>query len=97
MTEKHTHRYEKVIMGKKNTVFFRCNFPSCTHYLQAKLAEGKLSICNRCGNEFILDRRAMKFVKPYCVNCTAIKKKSPEHDTILEFLGAHNLVPESSE
>lgn len=87
---KHVHRYEKTILGKKGYTVFRCNLPDCTHYLAAKVAEGKLCICNRCGDEMLLDKRAMKFVKPYCVNCVKMKKR-PSHDKLLEYIEANDL------
>ena len=88
---KHIHRYEKTILGKNNYIIFRCNLPSCPHYVSAKLAEGKLTLCNRCGEQMLLDKRAMRFVKPYCVNCVQIKKKDI-HEKILEFLEDPNNV-----
>lgn len=87
---KHFHRYEKTILGKNNYVVFRCNLPNCNHYIAEKLAIGKQSICNRCGDTFILDKRAMKFVKPYCVNCVK-GKKTPSHDKLLEFIEANDM------
>jgi len=44
-----------------------------------------MSICNRCESAFILDKRAMKFVKPYCPDCIKVKKDDT-HNKILEFL-----------
>jgi late competence protein required for DNA uptake (superfamily II DNA/RNA helicase) len=85
MKSHHVHRYERAILGKKGYTVFRCNLPDCNHYISAKLAEGKLTICNRCGNQMLLDRRAMKFVKPYCVDCVKVKK-SDTHDKLLEFI-----------
>ncbi len=87
---KHIHRYEKTVMGKNGYTVFRCNLPNCMHYVAAKLAEGKATICNRCGSEMILDRRAMKFVKPYCVDCVKVRK-SKSHDKLLEFIEANDM------
>lgn len=81
----HVHRYEKVILGKKGYTVFKCNLPLCNHYIQAKLAEGKMTLCNRCGNEMLLDKRAMKLVKPHCADCIIVKKKD-SHDALLEYL-----------
>ena len=85
-TQKHIHRYEKIILGKNGYVVFRCNLPDCSHYIAERLARGKKSICNRCGDEMVLDTRAMKLVKPHCVDCIEIKTKTNKHDDILEFL-----------
>lgn len=89
MTKNHIHRYEKTILGKNNYVVFRCNLPNCAHYVNSKLVEGKITLCNRCGEEMILDKRAMKFVKPYCVNCVKVRK-SASHDKLLDFIEAND-------
>lgn len=85
MSAQHTHRYEKVILGKNNYVVFRCNLPNCNHYIAEKLALGKVTICNRCGFQMLLDKRAMRLTKPHCVDCIQVRKKD-EHDKLLEFL-----------
>lgn len=85
MSSNHVHRYEKVILGKKGYTVFRCNLPNCNHYIAEKLAAGKESVCNRCGNVMILDKRAMRLTRPHCVDCIQVRKKG-EHDTLLEFL-----------
>lgn len=64
----------------------RCNLPECTHYIAHHLAKGKMTLCNRCDREMLLDTRAMKLEKPHCPDCIKIRKR-PEHDKILEFLG----------
>lgn len=85
MKQNHIHRYEKTILGKKGYTVFKCNFPNCTHYIAEKLAKNKTTICNRCGVEMILDARAMKFVKPYCVDCVQTKK-TDKSEAIADFL-----------
>lgn len=81
----HTHRYERKVLGKNGYTVFRCNLPDCMHYIAATLAEGKKTICNRCGCEMILDKRAIKLEKPHCVDCIETKK-SEAHDKLLEFI-----------
>jgi hypothetical protein len=85
MSNHKIHRYEKVILGRNSYTVFKCNLPNCTHYVAAKLVSGKLSLCNRCGGEMIMDSRAMKLTKVHCVDCIEIRKK-PEHDAILDFI-----------
>ncbi len=94
---KHIHRYEKTILGKNGYTVFRCNLPSCTHYVAANLALGRLTICNRCGEQMILDKRAARLTKPHCVNCIQVKKKSSQHDKLLEFIEAHDALVSSDE
>ena len=83
----HIHRYEKTVIGKNNYTIFRCNLPDCMHYIAAKLAEGKQTLCNRCGEVMILDKRAMTLIKPHCVDCIEVRKKEG-HDAILDFLSS---------
>jgi len=46
--------------------------PNCAHFLREELAEGRASICWRCGIEFILNKRNMIQTKPHCMSdeCT---------------------------
>jgi len=82
--QKHIHKYKKVILGKDYLVF-KCQLPECSHYVPARLAEGKLSLCNRCGNAMLLDKRAMKLKLPHCTDCIQPRKKE-EYDAIKDFL-----------
>lgn len=85
---KHLHRYERAFLGKKGTYeVFRCNLPECTHYLPKRLVKGKLSICNRCGGELIMDTRSMNLEKPHCVDCIQVRSKLVENkDAVLDFI-----------
>lgn len=82
MADKHTHRYERAIIGRKGYTVFKCNLPGCPHYISAKLVKNRISLCNRCGNEFIIDNRAKLLAKPHCVDCIEAKVKQEEifHD-----------------
>ena len=77
---KHVHTYvrwrvtqspsrmkiDKLIKGERA---FKCAHPECSHYAQLSLVEGKMSSCNKCHTEFVLDTKAMALVKPLCINC----------------------------
>lgn len=65
---KHTHQYIRKREKEKEDVF-RCAHASCNHYLRKGYVEGKKSICNRCGNEFILTKKELKMAKPHCMAC----------------------------
>jgi formylmethanofuran dehydrogenase subunit E len=58
----------------------------CTHYTRMRgkwacpLLIGKVSICNKCGDKFVLDRRALRLTEPTCSNCTKSKKKEEVQD-----------------
>jgi hypothetical protein len=82
----HVHRYEKAVLGKKRDyIVYRCNLPGCMHYLPKKLAKGKLSVCNRCENKFVLTPAALELQKPHCLDCT--NRRNPVNlDIIKDFL-----------
>lgn len=70
---KHIHQYQRknLAIPPKEYIVYACALPNCTHYIPAKLAMGKQSLCNKCGNEFTLDRYAIwqQRVNPYCPSC----------------------------
>lgn len=66
---KHVHKYGLFKMGlKRQYEVMRCNTPLCDHYVQARVAVGKMSICWRCGEQFVLGPEDLKF-KPACYDC----------------------------
>lgn len=84
MTRKqHLHKYRRVDIGRDTEYWvLQCQLPHCSHYfpMKTKMAcpslEGKIAICNRCGDAFTLDRRALRQAKPSCEAC--IRNKSNE-------------------
>jgi len=81
---KHTHKYIRGRLGEKH-VIFRCAFPDCTHYLAKEFVIGKLSVCNRCGEDFIMTRASVSLAKPHCESCTK-SPKAEEQRNIKDFL-----------
>lgn len=75
---KHLHKYERVILGSKGYVVFRCVEPDCSHYIAKDFAKGKMCACNRCDGPMILDTRAMSLVRPHCENCIEHKDSNIE-------------------
>ena len=64
---KHTHRY---IRWKKETGLYRCAHPDCTHFTEKSFLLGKRSVCNLCGDEFVLTREDLLLAQPRCPNCS---------------------------
>jgi hypothetical protein len=66
-----THRYHRRALGSNKV--WACAVPNCTHfiprYMEAALIEGRLSLCNNCGNEFTLTPDALKEDEPRCDEC----------------------------
>lgn len=83
---KHTHQYRKLKLGKRT--IFKCVMMGCAHYVYKELAEGRVSLCNRCGIPFMLDKPAMTLAFPHCRECTVSKKKE-QIDRIKELLIAN--------
>lgn len=80
----HLHKYKRIKLGKDYLVF-RCMSPACPHYINVKLAEGKLCECNRCGSPMIITKATMDLARPHCIDCTKRKKEIPV-EQISEFL-----------
>ena len=68
---KHVHIYAKY---KGRPGFFRCADPLCTHFMDKERVIGKMTKCNLCGAEFILDRESALRSRPRCLNCSTSKK-----------------------
>jgi len=92
----HIHQYIRV----KRTVrdgkpfLFMCAHPDCSHRNEKKFIEGKHSICNKCGSEFVLTREDLRRSKPVCVNCSQTKE-AKLHRQIRE--GVSELFPEEKQ
>jgi hypothetical protein len=75
--QSHVHMYQRKDIGKtKPYIIYACGLPNCTHYIQAKFAMGKLSLCNKCGGEFTLDKYVVhaQRINPYCPDCRGTQK-----------------------
>lgn len=78
---KHIHKYRRVNIGRDGKKYWimRCVKPGCTHYtamaskLSCPMLRDSLAECHRCGDRFILNRRALRMERPCCDGC--IKKK----------------------
>lgn len=77
MLKKHTHKLKKHKYKTGAEIFF-CTLPDCHFKIEAALALGKLSICNLCGNEFIMGERDTKRVRPHCSKCSKIKVRGAD-------------------
>lgn len=68
----------------------KCIESECTHYifgaskLSFPLLRDKISLCNRCGDPFILTRRALRMAEPCCDQCVK-KRKSAKAKSAEDF------------
>lgn len=72
--QSHIHRLRKHRYPSGNAIFF-CTLPDCHYKIDAPLALGKVSICNICGNDFIMNEYTLKLVKPHCLDCGKVRVK----------------------
>lgn len=70
----HLHRLKRHKYPTGNAVFF-CTLPDCHYKIDVPLALGKRSMCNICGNEFIMNEYTLKLAKPHCSDCGKVKVK----------------------
>ena len=81
-SKNHIHKYHRRRLGTSNKVW-ACALPDCSHYIpkhMESMAEGKQSVCNQCGEEFVLNIEAMESDKPRCENCRL--GRTPELETV---------------
>lgn len=82
MADKHVHKYRRVNIGKGGKEYWvmKCFRIGCTHYtpmqtkLSAPLLRDTIAMCNRCEEEFILNKRALRMAEPCCDSCVKTKK-----------------------
>lgn len=58
---KNRHTYKKSL--------YKCSLPGCAHKLHADLAIGRKSLCNLCGEEFVMTKESVRLAMPHCDNC----------------------------
>lgn len=81
---RHIHMLQRFKRGKQRG--YRCVHPDCAYFTDRVLLLGKRSLCNRCGQEFILDQFALELAKPCCAACSKNKKRQPTRE--FDFEGA---------
>lgn len=75
MKHQGAHKYRRVKMGKdKSYIVYRCDIPTCSHYVQRELAVGRESICHKCGKTFVLTMKNVTQAKPSC-GCLSFRQE----------------------
>jgi hypothetical protein len=92
----HLHKYKKVNIARKNPDkpfwVYKCQIPTCAHYIPLNLAEGKMCICNRCGEIMVISKHTMTqsgggpMAMPHCVDCTKTRKDTTMQEAMAEYL-----------
>ena len=79
MATKCVHKYRlRDLARKKDTppyLVYICTKQDCSHHIRVDLVDGKLAMCNRCGDPFIMQLSKLKHgerlvVRPHCDDCT---------------------------
>ena len=88
--QKHPHKYKRHRYKTGTEVYF-CTLPNCTHRVECAFTLGKESICNRCGEKFLMDEYSIRLAEPHCQACKVTKvdsnievKVSVDTDSILD-------------
>lgn len=79
--QNHVHKYRRKFLGKKGYTVYACALPNCLHYVRRELAEGKESICWRCGKKFVITKADLRRAKPHCKKCTKVSGFALKHKT----------------
>lgn len=74
MASKHVHKLKRRKMRNGEQVYF-CVL-DCKYRIHVKEALGKKTICNRCGNIFMMDEYSSRTAKPRCPSCRDKKEDS---------------------
>jgi hypothetical protein len=75
---KHVHKLRRHKYRKTGNSVFFCTLPECHYKIEVPLALGKISLCNYCDSEFIIDEYTLKLVKPHCRNCGKVRVTDEE-------------------
>lgn len=68
--KRHIHKYHRVTLTFAKV--WACALPDCNHFMPKQIEAivmGKASICWQCGDNMLLDERAMDEDKPRCPKC----------------------------
>jgi len=70
----HVHTWMR---SPRDNQYYLCRDPHCSTKKHRKDLNGKASICNFCGAEFVLTWTELDYAKPKCMNCS--KSKEAQH------------------
>lgn len=83
MAKQHVHKYRRIDIGRDKPYWvMQCSLPGCNSYTHMRTIDScpqlvdKMSLCNKCGDRFILTRKSLQMAKPKCDSCiVSVKKK----------------------
>ena len=80
----HVHKLRRHKYHSSDLKVYFCTLPDCTFKVEVALALGKRSICNRCGDEFIMDELSLRLAKPHCKKCS--RKRTVSEDGVVSYV-----------
>ena len=90
----HIHKYKKINLSQtkgKTFLVYRCQVPTCTHYIPLNLAEGRVCECNRCGGVMVITKQTLTrsnggaMALPHCDDCI-VRKNADQILDVASFL-----------
>lgn len=78
------HKYFQTQFKQSGTLIFRCGLANCPHFVYEPLILGRISICWRCGNEFVLTKRSLRSKKLHCEECSRGRYNKPKEKKIFD-------------
>lgn len=69
--QEHVHKLRRHQYPNGTKVYF-CTL-DCSYKIEAAFALGKKTICNICGDEFIMNEYSARLAKPHCIACGKMK------------------------
>ena len=55
-----------------------CTLPDCSFKNEVHFLLGKETLCNICGQPFLMNERTLRLLRPHCVNCGRKAVKGPD-------------------
>lgn len=66
--KKHIHRLKRKSY-KNGTKMYFCTLPDCYFKVEVDTSLGKESLCNICGEPFIMNEYTLRLKSPHCERC----------------------------
>lgn len=99
MANKHIHKYRLKNLtrdpSKAPYLVYICIQQDCSHNIRVELIDGKISLCNRCNEPFMMRLNKLKhgdrvIVRPHCEDCTktpaSVKEKRKKIENSIDEL-----------
>ena len=88
---KHTHKFIRVKNSKTGARMWKCALEGCSWFVHEGLAHlipGKLGICWKCEEPFLIDEFIMREDKPMCPECRPftprVQVEEPDQVEVIE-------------